>query len=140
MNAEKSKLIDRVDTLEAGNEKFMELKEAQDLEVKNLRSAHQELHNQVGGFEWQLSEKDEQIDSLQQQLNIANEQVLATSGGSDNAENINDQIKLKTEVASLRRSLGMVIFNSIFTVVCISLGIYPFLVVKSPNTQCCFTT
>ena len=26
------------------------------------------------------------------------------------------------------------------TVVCISLGIYPFLVLNSPNTQCCFTT
>lgn len=104
MNAEKSRLLDRVDTLEAGNEKFMELKESQDREVQHLRSVQQELNNQVGGFEWQLSEKDEQIVGLEEQLTIANEQIQATSGGS--AENINDQIKLKSEVASLRRSLA----------------------------------
>ena len=73
LNAEKSRLVDRVDTLEAGNEKFMELKEEQDREVQHLRSVHQELHNKVGGFEWQLSEKDEQIDSLQQQVQDINE-------------------------------------------------------------------
>merc|ERR1712008_342491 len=52
LNAEKSRLLDRVDTLEAGNEKFMELKESQDREVQHLRSVQQELNNQVGGFEW----------------------------------------------------------------------------------------
>ena len=104
MTAEKSKLLDRVDTLEAGNEKFMELKESQDREVQHLRSVQQELHNQVGGFEWQLSEKDEQIVSLEEQLTIANEQIQASSGEGN--ENVNDQIKLKSEVASLRRSLA----------------------------------
>ena len=104
---EKSKLLDRVDTLEGGNEKFMELKELQDREVQHLRSVQQELHNQVGGFEWQISEKDEQIVSLEQQLSIANEQILATSGaGNANVDNINDQLKLKSEVANLRRSLA----------------------------------
>lgn len=58
----------------------------------------------MGGFEWQLSEKDEQIVGLEEQLAIANEQIQSTSG--EGVENINDQIKLKSEVASLRRSLA----------------------------------
>ena len=39
---------------------------------------------------------------------------MATSGGSDSAESINDQIKLKTEVASLRRSLAEMESNCVF--------------------------
>ena len=41
---------------------------------------------------------------------------MATSGGSgsDSAETINDQIKLKTEVASLRRSLAEMESNCVF--------------------------
>ena len=36
LTKEKSRLTERIDTLEAGNERFMELKESQDQEVRNL--------------------------------------------------------------------------------------------------------
>merc|ERR1712110_1260276 len=45
---------------------------------------------------------------------MGKEQVLATSGGSDSAESINEQIKLKTEVSSLRRSLAEMESNCVF--------------------------
>ena len=66
--AEKTRLLERVDTLEGGNERFMELKENQDQEVQFLKNQNLQLKNQLGGFEWQLQEKDEMIANLQQDL------------------------------------------------------------------------
>ena len=108
VNQEKSRLLERIDTLEAGNERFMELKEAQDREVQHLKNLEQTLQSKLGGFEWQLSEKDEQIINLEDQLKIVNEQL-----NSNPDEQVTDQLKLKSEVVTLRRSLAEMESNCI---------------------------
>jgi chromosome segregation ATPase len=101
LTAEKAKFLDRLDTLEAGNERFMEMKEVQDREMQHLKTLQMDMQNKVGGYEWQLSEKEEQLSDLEQQLNMMTEQ-LQSSGNEAGAE----QVNLKIEVSTLRRSLA----------------------------------
>ena len=100
LTLEKSRLLERVDTLEGGNEKFMELKENQDQEVQFLKKQIVQLQNQQGGFEWQLQEKDEIIANLEQDL--ANHAALDTNEGTE--EDMNQ--KLKQELITLKRNLS----------------------------------
>ena len=100
LTLEKSRLLERVDTLEGGNEKFMELKENQDQEVQFLKKQILQLQNQQGGFEWQLQEKDEIIANLEQDL--ANHAALDTNEGTE--EDLNQ--KLKQELIILKRNLS----------------------------------
>ena len=100
LTLEKSRLLERVDTLEGGNEKFMELKENQDQEVQFLKKQIVQLQNQQGGFEWQLQEKDEIIANLEQDL--ANHAALDTNEGTE--EDMNQ--KLKQELIILKRNLS----------------------------------
>ena len=49
VNKEKSKLIERIDTLEAGNSRFLELKESQDHDVHILKTQLKDLQGKVSG-------------------------------------------------------------------------------------------
>ena len=98
LTKEKSRLTERIDTLEAGNERFMELKESQDQEVRNLKVLLKDLQSQVNGFDWQLSEKDSQIEDLETQVQALNQ------SGDDNSEAI-DNSNLKVELIGLKRQV-----------------------------------
>lgn len=78
----------------------MELKENQDREVEFLKNQNLQLQNQLGGFEWQLQEKDEIIANLEEDL--ATHAALDTNEGTE--EDINQ--KLKQELIILKRALS----------------------------------
>ena len=46
LEAERQRHLERIDSLEVGNERFMEAKEKQDQELEMLRSYHSEIKNQ----------------------------------------------------------------------------------------------
>lgn len=72
----------------------------QDREVEFLKNQNLQLQNQLGGFEWQLQEKDEIIANLEEDL--ATHAALDTNEGTE--EDINQ--KLKQELIILKRALS----------------------------------
>ena len=72
----------------------------QDREVEFLKNQNLQLQNQLGGFEWQLQEKDEIIANLEEDL--ATHAALDTNEGTE--EDINQ--KLKQELITLKRALS----------------------------------
>ena len=94
LSKEKSKLLERIDTLEAGNSRFLELKESQDQDVHNLKIQLKDLQGKVSGFEWQLSEKDSLVQDLEEQINLAKQMA----GGDSSSDEVSDQINLKLEI------------------------------------------
>ncbi|XP_020278721.1 protein lava lamp-like isoform X2 [Pseudomyrmex gracilis] len=54
--AEKEALLKRLDVLVSANDRYMEMKEKQDMEVEVLRIQNKELNNKVQSLEWQLQE------------------------------------------------------------------------------------
>ena len=97
LNKEKTKLLERIDTLEGGNSRFLDLKEAQDQEVEHLKIVLKDLQSKVNGFEWELSEKDSLIQDLEEELNVAKQ--IGAAGNEEGS----DQIQLKLETNNLRR-------------------------------------
>ena len=95
INKEKTKLLERIDTLEAGNSRFLELKESQDQDVHILKTQLKDLQGKVSGFEWQLSEKDSLIQDLEEQINLAKQMA---GGDSTSSDEVSDQINLKLEI------------------------------------------
>ncbi|XP_025263072.1 protein lava lamp-like, partial [Camponotus floridanus] len=67
--AEKEALLKRLDMLVSANERYMEMKEKQDMEVEVLRIQNKELGNKVQSLEWRLQENatDVQDTSFSQQ-------------------------------------------------------------------------
>lgn len=66
--AEKETLLKRFDVIVSANERYMEMKERQDMEVEVLRIQNKELGNKVQSLEWRLQENAtgvEDITSLQ---------------------------------------------------------------------------
>ncbi|XP_067012259.2 protein lava lamp [Anabrus simplex] len=57
--AEKESLLKRIDTLTAANERFVEMKERQDIDVEIWQRKNKELVNQVESLQWKLSELSE---------------------------------------------------------------------------------
>ena len=94
LSKEKSKLLERIDTLEAGNSRFLELKESQDQDVHNLKIQLKDLQGKVSGFEWQLSEKGSLVQDLEEQINLAKQMA----GGDSSSDEVSDQINLKLEI------------------------------------------
>lgn len=54
--AEKEALLKRFDVIVSANERYMEMKERQDMEVEVLRIQNKELSNKVQSLEWRLQE------------------------------------------------------------------------------------
>lgn len=54
--AEKEALLKRLDVVVSANERYMEMKERQDMEVEVLRIQNKELSNKVQSLEWRLQE------------------------------------------------------------------------------------
>merc|ERR1719392_437430 len=96
MKQEKTSLVRKVDTLEAGNERLVELKEKQDNEVEFLQHEVRELSSKVEAQQWELTEVSDQrlteVSDLQGQL-------AALTSGAESGERL--------EVASLSSQLTM---------------------------------
>ena len=64
----------KLEVLENGNERILEMKEQQDIDVEYLRSRNKELKEQVEGLQWQIAEIDErsreELAELQVYINI----------------------------------------------------------------------
>ncbi|KAL0120262.1 hypothetical protein PUN28_008136 [Cardiocondyla obscurior] len=54
--AEKEALLKRLDVVVSANERYMEMKEKQDMEIEVLRIQNKELGNKIHSLEWQLQE------------------------------------------------------------------------------------
>ncbi|XP_012529294.1 golgin subfamily B member 1 isoform X2 [Monomorium pharaonis] len=54
--AEKEALLKRIDVVVSANERYMEMKERQDMEIEVLRIQNKELGNKVQSLEWRLQE------------------------------------------------------------------------------------
>lgn len=70
--AEKEALLKRLDVIVSANERYMEMKERQDMEVEVLRIQNKELGNKVQSLEWRLQENvtgaEEDTASLQHEV------------------------------------------------------------------------
>merc|ERR1712029_20995 len=109
---EKQKLNDQVDTLTAGNERFLEIKEQQDNQLEMLQAHQAELKRQVDTLQWEMSEKNAEITDLQEQLSIVKP---ATASGDENnqgtatgeeADLCSENTQLKLELNGLKKCLG----------------------------------
>ncbi len=106
LEAEKAKLLDRIDTLENGNERFMELKEQQDREVQLMIMQNSELQNKLDSFEWQVSEKEQTIGDLEMQVQLLTEQLAPVSSSGEGSGSPEDVVlSLKMEVATLKKNI-----------------------------------
>lgn len=65
--AEKEALLKRLDVLVSANERYMEMKEKQDMEVEVLRIQNKELGNKVQSLEWRLQEDATDVQDTQQE-------------------------------------------------------------------------
>jgi len=102
--AEKVSLEKRLETVEGGNERMVEMKEQQDLEVEYLRSRNKELREQLEGLQWQLAEIEERSREELSNLQVALAAYQASSGASD-GNLLQENVKLKTDLASLSNEL-----------------------------------
>ena len=95
LTLEKKKFIERIDTLEGGNDRYFELKEDQDRQVHLLKSIQQDLQNQIVALEWQISDKDQQIsnfgDGLLLQSRVEELENLLKKSDSDK-EDLKEQL------------------------------------------------
>ncbi|XP_024889875.1 protein lava lamp-like isoform X2 [Temnothorax curvispinosus] len=62
--AEKEVLLKRLDVVVSANERYMEMKERQDMEVEVLRIQNKELGNKVQSLEWRLQENATGIEDI----------------------------------------------------------------------------
>lgn len=62
--AEKEALLKRFDVITSANERYMEMKERQDMEVEVLRIQNKELSNKVQSLEWRLQENATDIENI----------------------------------------------------------------------------
>ncbi|XP_072743713.1 uncharacterized protein [Anoplolepis gracilipes] len=67
ITAEKEVLLKRLDVIVSANERYMEMKERQDMEVEVLRIQNKELDNKVQSLEWRLQENATDVTSFSQQ-------------------------------------------------------------------------
>ena len=96
---EKEHTAKRLDTLEAGNARLVEMKEKQDYEVEFLGGKIRDLTGQVSGLQWSLAEVEErretEVSSLTSELAVL----------SLPAEGREDTSSLRLQVASLTSQL-----------------------------------
>jgi len=93
---EKTTLVRKVDTLEAGNERLVELKEQQDNEVEFLQFKLKDLSSKVDAQQWEMTELAEQ---RMTELTELRGQLSVLSSGSESSERL--------EVASLSSQLAV---------------------------------
>lgn len=62
--AEKEALLKRLDVITSANERYMEMKERQDMEVEVLRIQNKELSNKVQSLEWRLQENVTDVENI----------------------------------------------------------------------------
>ncbi|CAL1684147.1 unnamed protein product [Lasius platythorax] len=61
---EKESLLKRLDVITSANERYMEMKERQDMEVEVLRIQNKELGNKVQSLEWRLQENATDVENI----------------------------------------------------------------------------
>jgi len=100
LKQEKENMTKRLDTLETGNERLVELKEKQDYEMEFLNSKNRDLSSQVSSLQWSLAEEEQrrenEVESLTSQLAVL----------TDGAERSQDSTALMLEVAALKKELA----------------------------------
>lgn len=114
--AEKDVLLKRLDVIVSANERYMEMKERQDMEVEVLRIQNKELGNKIQSLEWQLqknriegitsSQYEDQSDLLSYEIDksVVHGQFQKRSvEHSDNFEMISK--KYKEEIDDLKDEL-----------------------------------
>lgn len=73
--AEKEALLKRLDVVVSANERYMEMKERQDMEVEVLRIQNKELGNKVQSLEWRLQENVTGTEEEEEEENTAASQI-----------------------------------------------------------------
>ena len=96
---EKTHLVRKVDTLESGNDRLVELKEKQDNEVQFLQFKLKEVTSQVAAQQWELTELQDQRDS--ELSDLRSRLAVFTSSGSESSEG-----EARLEVAALTSQLA----------------------------------
>lgn len=117
--AEKEALLKRLDVTVSANERYMEMKERQDMEIEVLRIQNKELGNKMQSLEWQLQEnasdiqdvtsfsrQEDQVDPLRHEADkfiVHNELQERSVESTDNFEAISK--KYKEEIDDLKDEL-----------------------------------
>ena len=74
---EEKKMLERkLEVLESGNERMVEMKEQQDIDVEYLRGRNKELKEQVEGLQWQIAEVEERSREELAELQVANKFIV----------------------------------------------------------------
>ncbi|KAL6447475.1 hypothetical protein ACFW04_000005 [Cataglyphis niger] len=96
--AEKEALLKRFDVIVSANERYMEMKERQDMEVEVLRIQNKELSNKVQSLEWRLQEN---ITDLQDTISSSSRQEDQIDPSSHEAESTMHNQPQKRSVESI---------------------------------------
>lgn len=74
LQVERENLVKRVDILTSGNERLVEMKERQDIEVEMWQRRSNELQNKVQGLEWTLAELQAEPKSMVESTSVSEEE------------------------------------------------------------------
>ncbi|XP_011051006.1 PREDICTED: protein lava lamp isoform X1 [Acromyrmex echinatior] len=75
--AEKEALLKRLDVIVSANERYMEMKERQDMEVEVLRIQNKELGNKIQSLEWRLQENAIDIEDTSSSIHEGQSDLLS---------------------------------------------------------------
>ena len=76
LKEEKKMLERKLEVLEVGNDRMVEMKEQQDMDVEYLRGRNKELKEQVDGLQWQIAEVEERSREELAGLQVANKFIV----------------------------------------------------------------
>ncbi|XP_054265609.1 centromere-associated protein E-like isoform X1 [Macrosteles quadrilineatus] len=88
LQTEREGLLKRIDTLTSGNERLIEMKERQDIEVEMWQRRSNDLQHKVQGLEWTIAELQEQTDTRTKE-NIDVDKDNAGTNASEMEEKLN---------------------------------------------------
>lgn len=74
LQVERDHLVKRIDILTSGNERLVEMKERQDIEVEMWQRRSNELQNKVQGLEWTLAELQAEPKSIIENTSVSEEE------------------------------------------------------------------
>lgn len=74
LQVEREHLVKRIDILTSGNERLVEMKERQDIEVEMWQRRSNELQNKVQGLEWTLAELQAEPKSIIEKTSVSEEE------------------------------------------------------------------
>jgi len=107
LRTEKIGLEKKLETMEAGNLRMVDMKEQQDIEVEFLRNRNKELKEQVEGLQWQLAEVEERSRTELDQLKVALSAYQSHQGGGEEGV-LQENAHLRQELANTTAQLGQV--------------------------------